>query len=354
MTELVLVTGSSGLVGHALCRALHAHFLVVGFDREGNPYPPPDVHWIFVDMTSDESVQNGMHIVETRFGNRIASVCHLAAYYDFSGRPSKLYKEITLSGTERLFRELERFEVEQFIFSSSMLVHEPARPGIVIDEDSPIGGTWPYPKSKIEAEQLISKIRGGIKTISLRIAGVYNDYCHSIPIASQIQRTYEKSITSHFYPGNTTAGQSFVHVDDVIDCFVSAIKRRHNLPDELVLLIGESETLSYLELQSIIEQKLFGGQLNIMQIPKPVAKFGAWFQDSVIHMDTFIKPWMVDRADDHYALNIARAQHYLNWQPKRSLRDTLPIMIRTLKEDPIGWYQMNKLHLPSWLSRRGA
>ena len=65
---------------------------------------------------------------------------HLAAYYDFLGEPSPKYDEITVRGTGRMLRGLHEldFQVEQFIFSSTMLVHRPAEPGQLIDEDWPI------------------------------------------------------------------------------------------------------------------------------------------------------------------------------------------------------------------------
>jgi dTDP-D-glucose 4,6-dehydratase len=63
--------------------------------------------------------------------------------------------------------------------------------------------------------------------------------------------------------------------------------------------------------------------------------------------DPFIKPWMIDRANDHYALDITRARTLLGWEPKRSLRETLPKMIAALKADPLGWYRENKLEPPS-------
>ena len=56
-------------------------------------------------------------------GTRIASVIHLAAYYDLSGEPSPLYEQIIVGGTERLLEQLRQFQVEQFVFSSTMLVH---------------------------------------------------------------------------------------------------------------------------------------------------------------------------------------------------------------------------------------
>ena len=53
---------------------------------------------------------------------------------------------------------------------------------------------------------------------------------------------------------------------------------------------------------------------------------------------------MVDIADDHYAIDISRARELLGWEPKHSLRETLPRMIAALKADPVAWYRANKLN----------
>jgi hypothetical protein len=52
---------------------------------------------------------------------------------------------------------------------------------------------------------------------------------------------------------------------------------------------------------------------------------------------------MVDTADDHYALDTSRAAELLGWQPRHSLRATLPKMVAALKADPAGWYRANEL-----------
>ncbi|WP_246206062.1 vitamin K epoxide reductase family protein [Propylenella binzhouense] len=53
---------------------------------------------------------------------------------------------------------------------------------------------------------------------------------------------------------------------------------------------------------------------------------------------------MVDIADDHYALDTGRARTLIGWEPKHSLRETLPRMVEALKADPAGWYAANKLN----------
>lgn len=55
---------------------------------------------------------------------------------------------------------------------------------------------------------------------------------------------------------------------------------------------------------------------------------------------------MIDRASDHYALDITRARTLLGWEPRRRLRDTMPKMVEALKADPAKIYKENELGLP--------
>jgi nucleoside-diphosphate-sugar epimerase len=164
--------------------------------------------------------------------------------------PSPLYEQITIRGTERLLEQLKGLHVEQFIFSSTMLVHGPTDPGQRINEGSAIDPRWPYPQSKVETEALIHNEHGEIPIALLRLAGVYDDRGHSAFLSQQIARLDE---------------------------------------------------------------------------------------------EPFFKPWMVDFADAHYELDISRARRLLAWEPKHSLRESLPKITAALKSDPVGWYRANKL-----------
>jgi nucleoside-diphosphate-sugar epimerase len=221
--DVVIVTGSSGLIGSAVTKRFVEHFDTVGFDQQGPGDSSSVSEYIYVDVTSDESVEHGLRDVRERHGASLSSVIHLAAFYDFSGELSPKYEEITVRGTERLLKGLKSFQVEQFVFSSTMLVY-----------------------------------------------------------------------------------------------------------------LGEPETLSYDELQREFGRLIHGEEWTTRQIPKAVAKTGAWLEDELPGVsEPFIKPWMIDLADDHYALDISRAMRLLNWVPHRSLRGTLPRMVEALKADPL-------------------
>jgi nucleoside-diphosphate-sugar epimerase len=355
MNETILITGSSGLIGYPLAKRLADKFSVVGFDRQGPPHPPPGAECVCVDLTSEESVGQALARVRKGYGERVASVIHLAAYYDFSGEPSRNYDDITVKGTARLLKGLRAFQVEQFVFSSTMLVHAPCQPGQRINEDWTIEPTWAYPESKVKTEDLILAERGATPIVLLRISGVYTDRCHSIPLAQQIQRIYERKLVSHVFPGHIAHGQAFLHLDDLVDTFVGLVHLRKELPPALPLLVGEAETLSYDELQHQFGRLIHDEEWETREIPKPLARAGAWIQGAVpFGEDPFIKPWMIDHADDHYALDITRARTLLNWEPKRSLRDTLPLMVRALKADPLAWYREHNLDPPSRLRQAPA
>lgn len=343
---VIVVTGSSGLIGFAVCDAFAAdQFHVMAFDRPGPPHPPASAQMVPCDLTSDRSVAEAMQVVRRDGGQRIAAVIHLAAYYDFSGEPSPLYEELTVQGTRRLLRSLEPFLVEQFMFGSTMLVHAPCQPGQRVDEGWPLLAKWDYPESKLRAEQVILTERGDIPAVLLRIAGVYTDRCESIPLAHQIQRIYERLLTARVYPGDTSTGQSYVHLDDVVRSMRTLVARRAGLSPTLALLIGEADPLNYDELQRRFAWLIHGDpDWETAEIPKSVAKTGAWVTDKIPgEIDPFIKPWMIDLADDHYALDITRARLVASWEPRRYLRQTVPRMIESLKVDPEGWYRLNKL-----------
>jgi nucleoside-diphosphate-sugar epimerase len=343
---VVAVTGSSGLIGEPLCRRLAERYTVIGFDRVGPPHPPPVAEQVPVDLTSDESVHHAVGEVRRRHGRRLAALVHLAAYYDFSGEPSPLYEQVTVRGTGRLIEALraQQVAVEQFVFSSTMLVHAPCEPGERITEDWPVDPRWDYPRSKVETERLITAERGARPSLMLRIAGVYTDRCRSIPLAQQVRRLWERRLTARVFPGDVSHGQAFVHLDDTVEALALAVEHRH-LAGATPVLIGEPETLSYDELQRAFARLLLGEEgWETREIPELLAKSGAWVLDNMpLAEEPFIKPWMIDLADDHYAIDPARARALLGWTPKRSLRDTLPLMAAALRDDPAGWYQEHEL-----------
>lgn len=354
---IVLITGAAGNIGRSLADALSDAYAIVGLDREGSE---ADFPLISVDLTVEDSVRHALATFRHDYGDRIASVIHLAAFFDFSGEDNPLYESVNVDGTRHLLRALQDFEVEQFVYSSTMLVHAPGKPGEPIDEHQPIEPGWAYPKSKAAAETAIAEEHGHIPYVLLRLAGLYDERTSVPTLANQIARIHGRDFQSHFYSGSTRAGQAMVHREDMLDAFRRTVDRRHELPPDIAILIGEPEAMGYEALQDELGYLIHGVEdWPTLRLPKAAAAVGAWVQDKFEPVipdaldqgePPFIKPFMVAMADDHYELDIKRARELLGWEPRHRLKDRLAGMIEVLKEDPAAWYKANAITPPPSVS----
>lgn len=355
---IVVITGSAGNIGSALRKALSAEYRVVGFDQ---PKTECDIE---VDITSDDSVKMAFQQLREEYGKKIAAVVHLAAYFDFSGEESPLYESVNVQGTKQLLKALQDFDVERFIYSSTMLVHAPCERGKLIDESDPLKAKWAYPQSKVSTEKVIEKHHGNIPYTLLRLAGLYDDESAVPTLAQQIARIYEQDFKSYLYAGDKQTGQAFIHKDDVVELFKRTIDKRKALPKAHAVLAGEPEVMGYTELQNTIGELIHGKkEWNTISLPQPLAKAGAWLEEKAEPVipdafdegeKPFIKPFMVEMASDHYALDISQAKKLLDWQPEHRLEDSLPKMVKHLKKDPLAWYKANDITPPEWMESAEA
>lgn len=358
---LVIITGATGNLGRSVAAVLSADYRIVGLDLKAEALTFPVIK---VDLASDQSVLEALAQIRASHGGRVASVIHLAAYFDFTGKEHPLYRSVNVEGTRRLLRALQDFEVEQFVYSSTMLVHAPCAPGEQIDESWPIDPRWAYPKSKALAEEVIREEHGSIPYAILRFAGVYDEESAVPTLSNQIARIYEREFESFFYSGSPLVGQSMVHREDLVEAVRLAVQRRDTLPPDAEILIGEPEALGYDALQDEIGYLIHGIEdWPTLRVPKSVAAVGVWAQDKLEPVvpdaidegeKPFIKPFMIRLADDHYALDIGRAEKLLGWRPHHRLKDELPKMIAALKRDPLAWYKRNGLRPPHDLAEAAA
>jgi len=119
------------------------------------------------------------------------------------------------------------------------------------------------------------------------------------------------------------------------------------LPREAALLLGGIDVMSFRELQTEIARLVHGvDEWTTFRVPKFLAKLGAWGQEKFLPGEPFIRPWMIAHADDHYELDVSRANSLLHWEPRQTLRRSLPLMIEALKADPARFYKENGLGDP--------
>ncbi|MEX3315462.1 NAD-dependent epimerase/dehydratase family protein [Sulfitobacter sp. PS-8MA] len=341
---VVVVTGASGYLGAAVIKRLHEKYRMVGLDRSSPPHPPHQAESICFDITDQASVDSALARLRLAYGDRIAACIHLAAFFDLSGEENPAYDAVTVEGSKRLLKGLQDFELEQFVFTSTMLAHAPTTPGDPIDEDAPFDPKLPYRASKVRTEAMLRAEKGDEKLVLLRPAGIYDDASHSTFLAHQIARIYEKRLSGKIYPGDLSRGQAFLHLDDLLDAIERIVDRRQTLPDVFPVLLGEAEPIPFGDLQRLIGRELHGEDWVTWNVPPRAAKLGAWTENRIFGEDAFIKAWMVDISSDHYELDLTQAKEHLDWSPKHSLWQDMPLMLQKLKDDPYHWYEDNGLN----------
>ena len=351
---LVLITGAAGNIGGALMQAFAKDYRVVGLDRDDDGKDGI----VEIDITSPQSMKLALEKIGAEHGRHIAAVIHLVAFFDFSGEPNPLYDKVNVEGTRNLLQALDGFEVERFVYASTMLVHAPVDPGERIDEQTPFDPRWEYPKSKKKVEDLI-RAEARMPYAILRLAGIYDSKSAVPTLSHQIARIYERNFQSHLYAGPLNAGQSMLHREDMISALSATLEHRQDLPDDAQILIGEPFAPGYDTLQDRIGELIHGeDDWATFKVPQPLAELGAAAQnaaeplvpDAIDHGEKpFIQPFMIAMADDHYALDIKRAEDWLGWRPEHRLEDELPAMVADLKRDPLTWYKRNGITPPAWL-----
>jgi nucleoside-diphosphate-sugar epimerase len=352
---VVLITGAAGNLGRALAAALGAHYRIAGLDLASADAEFP----IFAaDFANPAAVELALTRLRERLGGRIASVLHLVAYFDQSGEDNPLYQSVNVDGTRNLLEALQSFEVEQFVYASTMLVHAPCRPGEYIDEDQPLDPAYVYPESKLAAERVVEAAHGHVPYVILRLAGVYDETSLIPTLAQQIARIHGRDLQSYLYAGSTLTGQSLLHKDDMVDAFRRAIERRAELPSGTVLLVGESGAMGYDAIQDEVGYLIHGAaEWPTLRVPRRVAAAGAWglekleplIPDAIDRGEPpAVRPYMAMMGNDHYALDTRRARRLLGWEARHRLKDDLPAIVAELKRDPIGWYERHKVTPPEW------
>ena len=348
--EVVAIVGSCGQIGTALAERLGKKYTVVGFDKVGAIREPAHMRCIDFDITSDLSVRNwrwGGRCGRSTATYRIASVIHLGTYFDFRGESSDHYKAINVAGTGRLIGELHDFRVEQFVLASTMMVHRPDRPRRADHRELAADPRWGYPESMVWAENLVRAERDDIPVVMMRMAGTYDDWCHSPPLANQIQSIYERTLLSHLHPANTARGRGArppgrpgggVPQGGPAAAPTAAgdgPAGRRTRDDELRRAAGDARPVDPRGGMVHVPGAEGGGQgRGVGPGPLPV-RAGRGGQ----------------AVDDRPGQRALRAGHHpgphpAGVEPRHSLRAAVRTMVESLKNDPARWYRANTLELP--------
>ena len=296
----VLVTGSGGFIGRALCtRILAEGWQVRGtFRSESDVSRLPEGVEAFLigSIDSDTKWDDALTGIDT--------VVHLAARVhvmdDVSSDPLAEYRKVNVEGTKCLAVSSANAGIKRFIFISSIKVNGEGRASAYSEEDEEAPED-PYGVSKWEAEQELHKISHttGIELVILRPPLVYGPGVKAN--FYNLFKIVDRGIPLPFAKIDNL--RSFIYLDNLIDAIITCIN--HPKAEGQTFLVNDREDVSTPELIRKIASAL-GKPARLFPIPPFLMRLVGNFTG---------KSATIDRLFGSLTIDSTKIRKELMWKP---------------------------------------
>lgn len=230
-----VVTGSTGLIGNAITRALVARGdavrAVVRDVERARPLIGDDVELVAGDITDPGSVAAAVSGAEVVF--------HAAGLPEQWARDASIFDRVNRDGTVNVLEAARAAGVRRVIYTSTMDVFRPAADGHLREtEVDPDLKHSAYERSKQLAEREVDRIRAdGLDVVLLNPCSVYGPS----PVASGMTEFFQRMLDGKV-PMAPPGGVSLAFVDAVADAHIAAVDKgvdgeRYLLADEHVSMV---------------------------------------------------------------------------------------------------------------------
>ncbi|MFC1868746.1 NAD-dependent epimerase/dehydratase family protein [Thermodesulfobacteriota bacterium] len=170
----ILITGSAGFIGSAICYRLASDNKMVGVDVLEGISKSSNMIWEKIDITKPNSAA----IICKRYIPDVVIHCAGIAHQKIGAVSMDTYKRVNSEATEKLAIEGAKSNPDlQFLFLSSVSVYGENNLNFPVGEESECFPSSAYAFSKLDAEKrLLTLVNKGImkKLIILRLAPVYD------------------------------------------------------------------------------------------------------------------------------------------------------------------------------------
>ncbi len=282
MADKVLVTGGAGYVGsHTCLRLAEAGFEPVVYDNLSNG------HEAFVQWGPFErgDVRDKARLDEAFAKHRPRAVLHFAALIEVgeSVKDPGRFFDNNVSGAVTLIEAARRAGVDAFVFSSTCATYgEPVR--TPMDETHPQAPINPYGRTKLMIEQALADYDryAGFRSVALRyfnaagadpegrIGERHHPETHAIPLAIEAAMGKRQGFTlfgTDYDTRDGTAVRDYIHVLDLADAHVLALKRLLGGGKSDVFNLGTGTGTTVRELIAMIRQ-VSGRPFEVAEAPR--------------------------------------------------------------------------------------
>lgn len=278
----VLVTGGAGFVGSHACKALaRAGYQPVVYDNLSNGIRDA-VRWgpLEVGDLEDEA-----RLAEVVVRHKPVGVLHFAAFIEAgeSVREPERFYQNNVAGTLALLRVMRAAAIDKIVFSSTAAVY--GEPEVTpIPETHPLRPVNPYGRSKLMVEEVLGDVSAaqGLRYCALRYfnaAGAdpdgelgenHDPETHLIPLVLQAAYGLRPEIaifgTDYDTPDGTCI-RDYVHVSDLAEAHVLALRRLLEGGDNLVANLGTGRGYSVQEVIEAVED-VVGLPVKVREAPR--------------------------------------------------------------------------------------
>jgi UDP-glucose 4-epimerase len=232
-----LVTGGSGFIGRRVVRAL----LDEGADvvvADSRAFPDSRVQTVTGDLADGRVLEKAV----TRGTEVIIHLAAVTSVLKSMDDPAGTHR-VNVGVTADLLELSRRHGVGRFLLASTNAVTGDVG-GRTISEEIPLRPLTPYGATKAAAEMLLSGYTAsyGMEGAALRFANVYGPgMAHKDSFVPRLMRAAAGNRGVQIY-GDGTQLRDYVHVDDVVQAIMIALRAGHTGP--LIVGSGRSESVN--------------------------------------------------------------------------------------------------------------
>jgi nucleoside-diphosphate-sugar epimerase len=350
MKRTIVITGSSGYLGSALCADLGRDNHVVGIDRRP-PSPTlqqaaPHAVWENLDISDAEAVSGAFQRTAQKHGG-IDFVIHFAVYYHYGRRWRPEYDIHNIQGTRHVIEAACRAGAGRIIFAASIAALVPPPPGVALTEDAADMADFPYCRSKAAGEQLCAERLNDLPVIVMRIGGVFSDWCELPPLYSLIRLWSRRDPLGRCVPGRGRTGFPYIHRDELVRFVRRVIEKNDALDRHEVLFASEDGCTCHEDLFHPI-RRLCGKSVAAgpIHVPPALAVLFLYLKlaaNGLRGRQTYEQPWMLAYADRPLRVDARRAREKLDWKPRDeyAILNRLSVVMENFRQNPRFWKQRN-------------
>lgn len=254
---VILITGASGQLGHAVAEQLRGAYTIVGLDQT-----LPDIRHLDgayrCDLTDPTALRVSLSVIAQQHGGHLRSVIHLAET-DALSDPDALQRDV--EATADLTEALSLFDtVEQLIIPSTAAVLAAPKEGQIQTpyQDIDAQGIWARAKLLQEA---IGAERFGGQTVILRLGHLYTSDSIDDMASRLAQRLAGFDVETMLFGGVPLQAQPVLHRDDAARCIKMCVDQRRRLLEREVFLVAEPRPVAFRAVLSRLMERSVGVSL---------------------------------------------------------------------------------------------